>query len=88
LYRVIILAPAQEGLDQIPMGEADAVLAALGKLLTHPEEPKPYRFKQRREGWEMYVGRWKITYELRRIELIVYVHGVKESPSLAFDYRY
>ena len=36
----------------------------------------------------MHVGRWKITYELRQIELVVYVHNIKERPSLGFDYRY
>lgn len=88
MYRVILLAPAAEALAKIAnVKEHSTVKDALGKLLDKPDAPVPYLFKERRDGWEMYVGRWKVTYELRRIELVVYVHNIKESPSLAFRYQ-
>ncbi|MGA3300365.1 MAG: hypothetical protein ABSD87_09785 [Candidatus Acidiferrales bacterium] len=87
-YRVIILPPAADGLNSIPSAsELVRVKDALGKLLERPENPKPYEAKERKGAWEMHVGRWKVTYEIRRIELVVYVHAIKESPSWAFDYR-
>ena len=89
LYQVIILAPAAEALAAIANeNERGSVKDALGKLLDRPDNPNPYKAKERKEGWEVYVGRWKVTYEIRRIELVVYVHNIKESPSLKFDYRY
>jgi mRNA-degrading endonuclease RelE of RelBE toxin-antitoxin system len=87
-YRVIILPLAAEGLSSIQSeNERNRVKDALGQLLERPENPKPYEAKERKAGWEMHVERWKITYEIRRIELVVYVHAIKESPSWAFDYR-
>jgi len=89
LYVVIMLAPANVGLASIPSeDERSAVKKALETLKERPEKPEPYRYKRRKDGWEMHVGRWKITYELRQIELVVYVHNIKERPSLGFDYRY
>jgi mRNA-degrading endonuclease RelE of RelBE toxin-antitoxin system len=88
-YRVIVLAPANEGLEKIGNEEERAAVKdALAKLLDHPDEPAPYEAKERKEGWELHVGRWKVTYEIRKIELVVYVHTIKESPSWKFDYRY
>jgi mRNA-degrading endonuclease RelE of RelBE toxin-antitoxin system len=89
LYRVVVLAPAYEGWKDIrDERERDAVEDALAKLHDHPDEPDPYPAKERKDGWEMHVGRWKVTYEIRRIELAVFVHTIKESPSWKFDYRY
>ncbi len=87
-YRVIVLAPAAEVLETIAdVREHGLVKQALGKLNDQPDAPEPYTAKKRREGWELYVGRWKVTYEIRAIELVVYVHNIKERPSLKFDYR-
>jgi len=89
VYRVVVLAPAYEGWQRITEErEHSAVKDALGKLLEHPEEPDPYKAKKRSEGWEMHVGRWKVKYEIRPIELVVYVHTITESPSWKFDYRH
>jgi mRNA-degrading endonuclease RelE of RelBE toxin-antitoxin system len=87
-YRVVILAPAYEGWKEITdEAESNAVKDALDKLSDHPDRPNPYRAKERKDGWEMHVGRWKVTYEIRKIELVVYVHTIGESPSWKFDYR-
>ena len=88
MYRVILLAPAADALSSISSSkEQDLVKNALSKLADSPESPAPYKAKERREGWEMYVGRWKVIYEIRRIESVVYVHDIKEKPSLKFDYH-
>lgn len=87
-YKVIVLASAAEALASIAGDvERGLVKQALGKLIDRPDDPKPYEAKERREGWELYVGRWKVTYEIRRIELVVYVHNIKERRSLKFVYR-
>ena len=89
MFQVILLAPAAEALSAMSSSkERDLVKDALSKLGDDPDSPAPYTAKERREGWEMYVGRWKAIYEIRRIELVVYVHNIKEKPSLKFDYRY
>lgn len=89
MFQVILLAPAADALSAISSSkERDLVKDALSKLGDDPDSPAPYTAKERREGWEMCVGRWKVTYEIRRIELVVYVHNIKEKPSLKFDYRY
>lgn len=88
-YRVILLAPAAQALEGISDAhEHDSVKHAAGSLGENPDSPANYAYKKRREGWELYVGRWKITYEIHLIELVVYVHNIKERPSLRFDYRY
>jgi mRNA-degrading endonuclease RelE of RelBE toxin-antitoxin system len=88
VYRVILLAPAADALASISdVHERDLVKDALGKLADSPDDPAPYTAKERKEGWELYVGRWKAVYEIRGIELVVYVHNIKEKPSLRFDYR-
>lgn len=88
-YRVVVLSPAYEGWAAIrDAKERDAVEDALAKLVDHPDRPVPYRAKERKDGWEMHVGRLKVTYEIRPIELIVYVHTIQESASWKFDYRY
>jgi hypothetical protein len=88
VFRVILLAPAAQALAAITdTCEHATVEAALEKLNDQPGQPAPYAAKERREGWEMYVGRWKVIYEIRPIELTVYVHNIKERPSLRFDYR-
>jgi len=88
VYRVILLAPAADALSSTSSSkEQDVVKDALSKLADTPESPAPYKAKERGEGWEMYVGRWKAIYEIRHIELVVYVHNIKEKPSLKFDYR-
>jgi mRNA-degrading endonuclease RelE of RelBE toxin-antitoxin system len=87
-YRVVVLAPAYEGWKAITdVAESDTVREALDKLGEHPEAPAPYRAKERKDGWEMHVGRWKVTYEIRKIESVIYVHTIRESPSWKFDYR-
>lgn len=89
LYRVIVLLPAYKAWEEIDSEqERDAIRDALAKLIDHPDRPVPYPAKERKDGWEMHVGRLKVTYEIRRIELVVYVHTIKESPSWKFDYRY
>jgi mRNA-degrading endonuclease RelE of RelBE toxin-antitoxin system len=88
VFRVILLAPAAQVLQAVTdVREQASLKDALEKLSDQPQQPQPYAAKQRREAWEMYVGRWKVIYEIRPIELGVYVHNIKDRPSLKFDYR-
>jgi mRNA-degrading endonuclease RelE of RelBE toxin-antitoxin system len=88
-YRLVVLSPAYEGWAAISDAkEREAVEDALAKLVDHPDRPAPYTAKERKEGWEMRVGRLNVAYEIRKIELVVYVHTIQERPSWKFDYRY
>jgi mRNA-degrading endonuclease RelE of RelBE toxin-antitoxin system len=89
LYRVILLPRAVAGLERIADSrERESVKAAIGTLIDDPLPPgNPHKLVKRDDAWELRVGRQKVTYEVRRIELVVYVHNVKEAPSLDFDYR-
>ena len=81
---LIVRDNAKKRLNNIPKGDADHIRAVIETIIADPYFGDTERMKDEKEVWRRRVGSYRVFYELRKEQGIIYVFNIERRTSKTY----